>query len=41
MTDLLTKLALTSQETLKDTIDCLSTYISLENQGEHPIFIKV
>ena len=33
MTDLLTKLALTSQETLEDTIDCLPTHISLENKG--------
>lgn len=37
MTDLLTKLALTSQETLKDTIDCLSNYISLENKGAFDI----
>ncbi len=33
MTDLLTKLALTSQETLDDTIDCLSTHISLDTKG--------
>lgn len=33
MTDLLTKLALTSQETLEDTIDCLSTHISLDTKG--------
>jgi putative transposase len=33
LTDLLSKLALTSQETLEDTIDCLSSHISLETQG--------
>lgn len=33
MTDLLSKLALTSQETLEDTIDCLSSHISLKTQG--------
>ena len=33
MTDLLTKLALTSQETLENTINCLSSHISLETRG--------
>ena len=33
MADSLTKLALTSQETLENTINCLSTHISLETRG--------
>ena len=33
MTDALSKLALTSQETLKDTINCLSAHISLKTKG--------
>ncbi len=33
MTDLFTKLALTSQETLENTINCLSSHISLETKG--------
>ena len=37
MTDLLTKLALTSQETLEDTINCLSTHISLDTKGAFDI----
>ncbi len=42
MTDLLTQLALTSQETLEETIDCLSTHISLDtiNQMSNQI-IKI
>lgn len=37
MTDLLSKLALTSQETLENTINCLSTHISLETRGANDI----
>lgn len=37
MTDLLTKLALTSQETLENTINCLSSHISLETRGAFDI----
>ncbi len=37
MTDLFTKLALTSQETLETTINCLSTHISLETKGANNI----
>ncbi|MGK7956973.1 MAG: hypothetical protein AB4063_17250 [Crocosphaera sp.] len=33
MTELFTKLALTSQETLENTINCLSTHIALETRG--------
>ena len=37
MTDLLTKLALTSQETLEDTINCVSTHFSLDTKGAFDI----
>ena len=37
MADLLTKLALTSQETLENTINCLSSHISLETRGAFDI----
>lgn len=37
LTDLLTKLALTSQETLENTINCLSSHISLETKGAFDI----
>ncbi len=37
LTDLFTKLALTSKETLENTINCLSTHISLETRGGNNI----
>jgi len=37
LADLLTKLALTSQETLENTINCLSSHISLETRGAFDI----